>query len=90
MNEKNKQFDSVPEEFSSYDEAAEFWDKHDTTEYEDIFEDIEVHTEFRKRHFEVEVDEDVMKELLKQSRNLGVPTKRLANDWLRKQMCTIS
>jgi hypothetical protein len=31
---KNKKTtDPIPETFSSYEEAAEFWDTHDTTEY---------------------------------------------------------
>lgn len=28
MNDKQKQIDPLPEEFSSYEEAAEFWDTH--------------------------------------------------------------
>ena len=33
MNNKQKQIDPLPDEFSSYEEAAEFWDTHDTTDY---------------------------------------------------------
>jgi len=28
-----KKPDSIPETFNNYEEAAEFWDTHDTTEY---------------------------------------------------------
>jgi hypothetical protein len=33
MSSKPKQTDPLPEEFASYEEAAEFWDTHDTTDY---------------------------------------------------------
>jgi hypothetical protein len=60
MSRKNKHIDSIPEEFSNYEEAAEFWDTHDTTDYPEAFQDIEVKAKFRKRHYELEVDEDIM------------------------------
>lgn len=48
MSKKNKHEDPIPEEFSSYEEAAEFWDTHDTMDYPDAFEEVEVHTELKK------------------------------------------
>ena len=54
MNEKP---DELPEEFNSYEEAAEFWDTHDTTDYLDEFRTVEVKSELCNRHFEIEEDE---------------------------------
>jgi len=90
MSEKNKKVDPIPEEFSSYEEAAEFWDTHDTTDYPDAFQDVDVKAEFRKRHYQVEVDEDVVKVLRKQARKLGVSVDRLVNDILRKQISNLA
>ena len=42
---------SIPEEFSSYEAAAEFWDTHDTTDYLDDFETVSLETELQQRHF---------------------------------------
>ncbi len=42
MTDKPKVIDSIPEEFASYEEAAEFWDTHDTTDYLDSFETVAV------------------------------------------------
>jgi hypothetical protein len=53
-------FDPIPEEFSSYEEAAKFWDTHDTTDYPDAFQDVDIKAEFGKRHCQVEVDEGVV------------------------------
>lgn len=90
MSKKNKHADPIPNEFSSYEEAAEFWETHDTTDYPDAFQDVEVQAEFRKRHYEVEVDEDVMKTLRKQAQKLGVPVRRLVSDLLRREISTIT
>ena len=50
MSDKGKQGDPIPEEFTSYEEAADFWDTHDTTDYPDSFETVSVEAEFRHRH----------------------------------------
>ena len=36
-----KKTDPVPEHFGTYDEAAEFWETHDTTDYSEIFRTVE-------------------------------------------------
>jgi IrrE N-terminal-like domain len=38
---KLKQPDPIPDEFSSYEEAGNFWDTHDTTEYSSVFRTVE-------------------------------------------------
>lgn len=38
--------DPLPEEFRSYEEAAEFWDTHDTTDYADDFETVDAQVDF--------------------------------------------
>jgi len=90
MRKKDKPVDPIPDEFSSYDEADEFWDKHDTTDYPNAFEDVEVKTELRKRNYEIEVDEDVMKALQKKAKTLGVPASRLASNLLRQHISSAS
>jgi len=33
MSDKPKHIDPIPDEFARYEEAAEFWDTHDTADY---------------------------------------------------------
>jgi len=61
MSDKPKQVDPIPDEFTSYEEAAEFWDTHDTTDYPEGFETLSVKAEFRRRRYEGEIDEETMK-----------------------------
>ena len=78
--------DSIPEEFASYEEAAEFWDTHDTTDYPDAFRTVEAITELRERRYEVEIDEDVAQTLRAQARQKGVTASHLASELLRQHL----
>ena len=80
---KKKRINPLPEEFSSIEAAAEFWDSHDTTDYPDAFSDVEAKVELRRRRHEIELDADVLKKLRQQARKKGVPSSQLANDLLR-------
>jgi hypothetical protein len=86
MNNTKKKADPIPEEFNSYEEAAEFWDTHDTTDYPDQFEVIAVEAKFKGRRYEVEIDEDVIKLLRQRAQKLGVSVSYLTNDMLRRQI----
>lgn len=90
MNDKNKVNNSIPEEFASYEEAADFWDTHDTTDYLEFLQPVEVDAQFRKRHIELEIDEDIVAALHKKAKKLGVSTNRLASDLLRQQLAVAS
>jgi predicted phosphatase len=83
---KRKRVDPIPEEFASYEEAADFWDTHDTTDYPDAFRTVEAVVEFRRRRYEVEIDEDVASVLRAEARQKGVTISHLASDLLRQQL----
>ena len=83
---KKKHIDPIPEEFASYEEAAEFWDTHDTTDYPEAFSTVKVSTEFRGRHYEIELEPDVIRELRSRARRRGIRPGRLASDLLRKEL----
>lgn len=83
-----KQIDPTPEHFDSYEEAAEFWDTHDTTDYLDEFRTVEFTSELRQRRFEVEIEEDVLRALQHKARQEGVSIDHLASDLLRQQLKT--
>ena len=84
MNDKNKHIDPIPDEFTSYEEAAEFWDTHDTTDYPEVFQTVETQAELRRRRYEVEVDEDVIIVLRERAQRRGVTVSHLVSDLLRK------
>ena len=84
MSDKSKAVDPIPEEFASYEAAAEFWDTHDTTDYLDDFETVLVETQLQQRRFAVEIDEELMQVLYQQSQQQGVGVTQLVNNMLRE------
>jgi predicted HicB family RNase H-like nuclease len=83
---KKRQVDPLPDEFASYEEAAEFWETHDTTDYLDAFETVTVEASLKQRHFEVEVEEDLMKALSLQAHERGIGVSRLVDEMLREKV----
>jgi len=47
--------------------TAEFWDTHHTTDYSDSFESVVVEAELKRRRYEVEIDEELMRALTEQA-----------------------
>lgn len=73
---KRKDIDPIPEEFDGYEKAAEFWDSHDTTDYPEAFRTVEVESECRSRHYEVELEEEAIKKVQAQARKKGMTVSR--------------
>ena len=86
MNDKQKQVDPLPDEFTSYEEAAEFWDTHDTMGYLESFEIVAVDAELKRRRFEVEIDEDLMEVLSAQAQERGIAVNHLVSEMLREKI----
>jgi len=78
--------DEIPEEFDSYEEAAEFWDTHDTTDYPENWSPVKVVSEFHGRRYEIEIEAGVADALRKQAKLKGVTPSRLASELLRQRL----
>ena len=72
----------IPEEFDSEEEAGRFWDTHDSSEYLDQMEPVEADVRLDRRHFEIEVDAEVLQEPRNRARTEHVTASRLANELL--------
>jgi hypothetical protein len=85
---KKRQVDPLPEEFATYDEAARFWDDHDTTDYPGTFRTVRVVSELRNRHYEIPIAPDVVRALRARARRKRVTLGHLASDLLRQHLRT--
>jgi predicted DNA binding CopG/RHH family protein len=86
MSDKRKQTEPLPEEFASYEEAAEFWDTHDTTDYSESFETVTVEAELKRRRYEVEIDEELMKALAERAQKRGIAVSQLVSEMLKEKL----
>lgn len=83
---KRKNVEPIPEEFESYEKAAEFWDTHDTTDYLEAFTDVAVAVDLKGRRFEIAIDEDVMLLLRAKAKKTHARPGPLASRLLRKEL----
>ncbi len=81
-----RKVEEIPEEFKTYEEAAEFWDTHNSTEYKDVLEEVKMKVDIQKRRYLIEIDEDIAKVLHKNAQRKGIPDSALASEILRKQL----
>ena len=53
MKNTDKNVDPLPDEFATEEEAAEFWDSHSITDYEEFLEPVDLEVALERRHFEI-------------------------------------
>ncbi len=71
--------DPLPESFASISEAAAFWDEHDSADYEDVMEEVNLKVNIKRRVFLVPVAEDVFGAVRKRAKSQGVSTETMLN-----------
>ncbi len=78
--------DPLPSQSASLAEVAEFWDTHDTTDYEDAFVTADVEFGIRGRRHEVEIKDDVYEAASRHSEDLHISLTQLIDGVLRKNL----
>jgi hypothetical protein len=86
MRNRDRPIDPLPDEFGSYEEAAEFWDTHSITDYEEFLEPVDIDVDIQRRHFEIEVDEESFRALRETARKEQKPVKQLASEILKQRL----
>ena len=80
-----KSRDPLPEHFRSLEEAAEFWDTHDSADYEEYMRDVEFDVDIKRRTYLVSLDGDLYRKVRAIAREKGVPTETLVNRWIEEK-----
>lgn len=88
MQNADRHIDPLPDEFGSYQEAAEFWDTHSITDYEEFLESVALDMDVQRRHFEIEVDEESFLALRETAKKEQKPVKQLASEILKRRLGT--
>lgn len=85
MQESNQQ--ELPEISRSrtIEEMAEFWDTHDTADYWDQFEEVEINVTMKPRH-RVVIEEDTYARVAEESRRRGMQPETLINLWVAEHV----
>jgi len=88
MQKTDRQVDPLPEEFGSAQEAADFWDTHSITDYEQFLEPVDLDVDIQRRHFEIEVDEESFRALRETAKKQQKPVRQLASEILKQKLRT--
>jgi len=74
--------DPLPERFGSVEEAAEFWDTHDSADYEEYMKDVECEFDLKKRIYLISIDGELYEKVEKIARKRGLSPEALMNRWI--------
>jgi hypothetical protein len=77
--------DPLPEHFRSLDEAAEFWDTHDSADYEEHMRDVECEVDIRRRVHMVSLDTNLYLRVSAIAQARGVSAETLVNLWVQEK-----
>jgi CopG antitoxin of type II toxin-antitoxin system len=86
MARSKKQRDSIPEHFTSIEDAAEFWDSHDLGDYWDLTREAEFEVNVQRRVFLTALEPELAKRLTESARKQGVSAETLINVWLSEKL----
>jgi len=78
--------EDIPEKFASLEEAAEFWDSHDLTDYWDLTEEVTFDVNVRRRRYLVALDASLAEQLAAEAHRRGVSAETLVNLWLSDKL----
>lgn len=81
-----KKRDPIPKHFKSIEEAAEFWDSHDLTDYWDLTREAHFEVDIKRRVFLTALEPQLAKKLTAAAHKQGVSTETLVNVWLTEKL----
>ena len=75
----------MPERFISIEEAAEFWDTHDSADYEEFMRDVDCKINIKRRTYLVLLESELYRKLRIIAKERGVKPETLVNLWLQEK-----
>jgi len=73
-NRKTKR-DPIPKHFKSIEEAADFWDEHDLTDYWDLTKEVQMEVDIQRRVFLTALEPTLAQQLTAKRTNKAYPPK---------------
>jgi hypothetical protein len=84
-NKPQKKRDPIPGSFDTLAEAAEFWDTHDSADYEDMMVDVDIEVDIKRHIYFVPVAQSIFGRVREKARSQGVSTETMVNLLLQQQ-----
>jgi hypothetical protein len=78
--------DPIPKHFKSIEEAGEFWDSHDLTDYLEQTKEVKIETNIQRRVFLTALEPTLAQQLTEIAHKQGISTETLINVWLKEKV----
>ncbi len=82
----NKRKETIPEHFTTAEEAGEFWDTHSAADYLDEMEEVEIEFDIKKRTFLVQVNDRIYKLAKKKAKAEHMTVEQIINALLDREL----
>ena len=89
MRKNSQKHDPIPKHFKSIEEAAEFWDSHDLTDYWDMTSEAHFDVDIQRQMFLTALEPELAKKLAACARERGISTETLINMWLTEKLAAV-
>jgi predicted DNA binding CopG/RHH family protein len=86
MKKNKSRRESIPKEFATLEAAAEFWDKHDLTDYWKDMKEVKVDVKVPSTPRYIPLEKEIAKFITKIARNQHVTPETLVNLWLKERL----
>jgi hypothetical protein len=84
---RNKQArDPIPEHFASIESAAEFWDSHDLSDYENQTTEADFSVNLMRQRRLIALDPELASKIAHEANRRGLSAETLVNLWLNERL----
>ena len=81
-----KHRDPLPEQFTSLEDAVDFWDTHSLADYQEYWKDVQCEIDIKRRTYQISLDSGLYQKLRRAARERGVSAETLVNLWLQEKV----
>ena|SRR3990172_10367873 len=78
--------ESIPQHFKNIEEASEFWDTHDLSDYWELTKEVSFETDIQRQIFLTPIEPKLAKRLTDYASKQGISTETLINVWLSEKL----
>ncbi len=75
--------------FETYEEAGEWFDMNDMSDYQHQMRPVDFHFDLRKNRDWVELEQEIAKGVRRIAKQQNIPTRKLVNELLRERLANL-
>ena len=89
MPDNDRHIAPLPDDFGSEEAAADFWDTHNITDYEELLEPADLQVNIKRRYFEIEVDEECFMAVRDTAKKQHKRVKQLVSEIIKQRLASV-